>query len=1362
MIIKKTSSEWDLENPVLALGDIGYETDTKKTKIGNGVSNWNASANYSALRYATVLIQPESFFQDNSDLIFELGVVLLESDTGKFKIADGGNRWSELSYEEIVTANRFNTLQSRIQQLLGNGSGNTGYGQGNGYGVAPSSSQVTTSDTVDSADMNNVYADIVRARIHQVGVTPTDISQLFSNNVIADDTSFFVDDLGNQSSDTDGTKKGLIDFENLMNTVELEKFSAHSSQMSLETALKSSRTALWNGTVYHEFDVTFDNADHRRHYFNSGGQIRFLSTNTSAPANSKGEKWGEFLTTTSAFSFNYQDNNTINVNNNYSTVYQQIASTTEIENNSYTIYAKATDTQTLTFKVEYVDAITTSTPVPEIIDVETFTNWSGIEIHKFTYVFADSGTRTQFFAQGNTVKFFATNNYTGADTRTTEWKSVINSMGNISFSSNETVSSLSVGEGTSIGSSNLTDVFQLIYRNTSSAYPEMNYSIYARNVTGTANIEFRVELNNLFDFSATRTCIAVIDESVGPQSGGPGVIRNDWIDFRAKWPDRPFYILWPRNPSTSFPQNAVVALNIPTEYIIDPMAYDPIEVSRDDGSISKRSDWFDLLGLDQLPYGSNVALFIDTSGSMDKSTIDASLNLFRSKLIDRGMDFYEVLNDNERWAEPFDNIPDGNTSNAVPNNVLGTTQSTMQKIGVSGTDENVEGRLESTVNKYRATGNAVEVKSPVFNTTTGLDTFSEPAPIYNLTSSRTVVPEGESFTIVLTTSNVPSGTSVPYVISGIDPGDISQGSLSGTITVFNNAGSIVFTPVIDGMLEPTETFTLSIQSGSTVFASISIDIINTALPTYTLSTNKATVEEGETFTITLTTTRVADGETVPYSIKGISSADISESLRGSFVMSGNVASKTFTAINDNLFEGISGTAPTNLIVNGSFETPGVPSGGLARYTGSITGWTTLDPTDVIEPHTNRNGVFPTDGNVWMDLDESPGNIRLGQNVQGIQPGTSYRLSFDIANSYTNAGNGVNVYWNGQRIYTNLTPGKVWESYTSVVVGNSGNQTNRLEFEGTGPEDNIGVSLDNVEMFEVIPLIGLGDTGDETFELELDNLEDKVEVLIVDAQKITYNLTSNKSSVTEGNVFTVTLNTSFLQDNTLVPYTITGVGTGDIDIPLTGNFIVSNNTAEINIQAQLDANSSEGDEVLTLSLNNGASSVSVTLQELILPTSAERTCIAVIDESSIGGYDPSRSTLSGSWTDFRTKWPNRPFYLLQPNIETNGSRKYAGTSIDLLNVPNNFINDTLATGPIEVYRDNDQLPRSDWYDICNLDSLPDGSKIALFIDTSGSMNISTVQRSLTMFRNKLAARNMEVIEVYNQFENWIEPFNKILD
>ncbi len=37
---RATAARWTSQNPVLAAGEIGYETDTRKMKLGDGTSSW--------------------------------------------------------------------------------------------------------------------------------------------------------------------------------------------------------------------------------------------------------------------------------------------------------------------------------------------------------------------------------------------------------------------------------------------------------------------------------------------------------------------------------------------------------------------------------------------------------------------------------------------------------------------------------------------------------------------------------------------------------------------------------------------------------------------------------------------------------------------------------------------------------------------------------------------------------------------------------------------------------------------------------------------------------------------------------------------------------------------------------------------------------------------------------------------------------------------------------------------------------------------------------------------------------------------------------------------------------------------------
>ena len=72
-------------------------------------------------------------------------------------------------------------------------------------------------------------------------------------------------------------------------------------------------------------------------------------------------------------------------------------------------------------------------------------------------------------------------------------------------------------------------------------------------------------------------------------------------------------------------------------------------------------------------------------------------------------------------------------------------------------------------------------------------------------------------------------------------------------------------------------------------------------PTYSLSTSQSTVDEGQSFTITLDTTNVANGTNVPYTITGVSSADIGGvSLTGVFTILNNSATITINVTADSL------------------------------------------------------------------------------------------------------------------------------------------------------------------------------------------------------------------------------------------------------------------------------------------------------------------------------------------------------------------------------------------------------------------------------------------------------------------------------
>ncbi len=184
-----------------------------------------------------------------------------------------------------------------------------------------------------------------------------------------------------------------------------------------------------------------------------------------------------------------------------------------------------------------------------------------------------------------------------------------------------------------------------------------------------------------------------------------------------------------------------------------------------------------------------------------------------------------------------------------------------------------------------------------------------------------------------------------------------------------------------------------------------------------------------------------------------------------------------------------GTVPAasgeNLIVNGSFEdTTGMSqiSYGYTAY-GSISGWTSDTPYDPyaepdIDIHSDeRGGLVATDGNYWLDLAGTPGNLSIGQDVQGVTNGVEYTLSFD-AGDIAGGNNGFEVYWGGQLIDTIDPTDGYMSSYSYTVTGGAGDGSDRLQFVGTGPVDNFGASIDNVQLVgTIVPDAAGNDTID---------------------------------------------------------------------------------------------------------------------------------------------------------------------------------------------------------------------------------------------------------------------------------------------
>jgi hypothetical protein len=182
----------------------------------------------------------------------------------------------------------------------------------------------------------------------------------------------------------------------------------------------------------------------------------------------------------------------------------------------------------------------------------------------------------------------------------------------------------------------------------------------------------------------------------------------------------------------------------------------------------------------------------------------------------------------------------------------------------------------------------------------------------------------------------------------------------------------------------------------------------------------------------------------------------------------------------------SSAARANSLINGSFETPVVPSGDFDNFgSGStgITGWTVVGPgVSIVSTTFGQNGVAfeAEDGNQWLDLTGDGSNSTEGvEQTVVTTTGTNYALTFYVGN--TSGGDifgttsTVGLDLNGTQVssFTNSnadTTGLNWEQFSYDFTASGSSTT--IGFINLDPSSDNSNGLDNVD-------IELGSTGPST-------------------------------------------------------------------------------------------------------------------------------------------------------------------------------------------------------------------------------------------------------------------------------------------
>jgi hypothetical protein len=177
----------------------------------------------------------------------------------------------------VVTASRYNAIQTKVANVLGTGSSDKG------YGTSVTSAQVGAGDTINATHIANLYTDINKCILHQTGSATSAIVTPESGDLVVEN---------------DGTtKKGWAQYEAESLASETNRLTWSAGNFATATEITENRTSAWGSTVDSintTFTVSYASADLKRNFFNAGGEVR-LALSLASGTGSKGTSWASLF-----------------------------------------------------------------------------------------------------------------------------------------------------------------------------------------------------------------------------------------------------------------------------------------------------------------------------------------------------------------------------------------------------------------------------------------------------------------------------------------------------------------------------------------------------------------------------------------------------------------------------------------------------------------------------------------------------------------------------------------------------------------------------------------------------------------------------------------------------------------------------------------------------------------------------------------------------------------------------------------------------------------------------------------------------------------------------------------------------------
>mgnify|MGYP001375269031 FL=1 len=541
--------------------------------------------------------------------------------------------------------------------------------------------------------------------------------------------------------------------------------------------------------------------------------------------------------------------------------------------------------------------------------------------------------------------------------------------------------------------------------------------------------------------------------------------------------------------------------------------------------------------------------------------------------------------------------------------------------------------------------------------------------------------------------------------------------------------------------------------------------------TYAIAPSATTVNEGVTITFTITTTNIANGTTVYWDTTGgVNAADFTDNaVSGNINVNNNTATFTRTLKNDLSLNQTEGTETFQIRVSDGTN--------IVATSPTIT----VNDTSYAGYTVTTSSTTPAEGTT----------MTVTLSTVGV-PNSTYvflaAIKNDGSNNYMDSSD-VGDRWQGVSVFNNTASWNI--PITQDLIVDTGEQFNVVARLGNSSGTLVATS----------PLITIQDTP------------------------FSISVTPSTTTANEGETVNFTVNTTGIPNGTTLTWYVVGNSSTDYN-DMYHNFTINNNQGTFSISLLQDFIDDPGESfVVRIQSHSGsgatvfATSTTININQVTWTFNITPSVTTIAE--STGGQSPVNTTLtlaiatsgiedgtqlrvwpervspsggdySGAY-DFTTTWDtgNPPWdFTINNNAATlpikikgdaltegtevwrfrfapyNNQNVTAGTSPDITITDASFIGSRKTDktfGPIRVNRDNGNAANvSDWYTICGLDKLPNNSKVAIFIDKSGSMTQSTISASYDLLMSKLQARNMDVITKTDMNEDWIAPFTGIID